>query len=328
MEDAKIIAMNTIDASRGKWEYIFSFLGLPPKTGGSHYKGPCPLCGKKHHFRFDDRSGDGDWICTCSNGKGLELIQEVFQIDFEEACDRVDSIIGNTRYKSAGPVVPVLNRHERAYFHGTGPKGTMVERYLSSRGIHILPELDCLRFSTMSIYDQGRSFPAMMAKVVSFGNSFSYIHYTYLVDGRKVSVEPDKKIFSIATGAKGACIKLFPADEILGVAEGIETALSATQMYKIPTWSTLNTGFMRKFVAPLGVKKLIVFADNDENLSGAAAAFDCARRNMLAPNDLDQIDIIWPEKIGFDFNDLLRDGNFQSVIVQQFLKPKQYGKRN
>ncbi|EMK7756456.1 primase-helicase zinc-binding domain-containing protein, partial [Yersinia enterocolitica] len=45
--------------ARGKWDFILDALAI------SHSKqhSPCPACGGKDRFRFDDRQGAGTWFC-------------------------------------------------------------------------------------------------------------------------------------------------------------------------------------------------------------------------------------------------------------------------
>jgi putative DNA primase/helicase len=80
----------------------------------------------------------------------------------------------------------------------------------------------------------------------------------------------------------GAAIRLSPATQILGIAEGIETALAAAQIFDVPVWSCLNAQGIRDFQPPADIAELIVFADHDENYVGQAAAYDLARRLALA----------------------------------------------
>lgn len=310
--------MKTIEASKGKWEFIYDCLGFPPKTGNAHYKGPCPVCGKTNHFRFDDRSGDGDWICTCSNGKGIALVQEVFQMTFADACKKVDSIINNVQEKvQVGGCRTKEDVEHEKFLKLSNIKGTEVQDYLESRKIYVLPDDDVIRYSPKEEHDYiARTyFSCMTAKAVSHIDTFVYKHMTFLINGKKIDLDPDKKIITVTESGGGAVVKLFKHAFVLGVAEGIETALSARQIYDVPVWSTLNTSFMKKFVCPKGVKKLLIFADNDLNLSGQAAAYECARRNMLLTNDLKEIVILWPNITG-DFNDMLISGNFNIQIYK------------
>jgi len=47
-----------------------------------------------------------------------------------------------------------------------------------------------------------------------------------------------------------------------------------------------------------------IFADNDRNGTGHAAAFECGNKNLLSKNDVKEVVIRWPSKEG-DFNDVL-----------------------
>ena len=47
----------------GKWREVLTRLGMDlPPTAKQH--GPCPTCGGKDRFRFDDRDGRGTWFCN------------------------------------------------------------------------------------------------------------------------------------------------------------------------------------------------------------------------------------------------------------------------
>lgn len=100
----------------------------------------------------------------------------------------------------------------------------------------------------------------------------------------------------------------------MGVAEGIETALSCYQIYGVNTWATINSTFMKKFRVPAGVKHLIVFADMDaHSATGQAAALECAHANLLAKNDLISVSVRWPDHN--DFNDMLMNGDQVRELV-------------
>ena len=61
--------------------------------------GPCPGCGGKDRFRFDDKDGDGTFICSQGgadpvSGDGLDLLQHVFGWNVHEAAQAVAPYIG------------------------------------------------------------------------------------------------------------------------------------------------------------------------------------------------------------------------------------------
>ena len=70
-----------------KWQSIFSSLGIDVGNG-KHC--PCPVCGGKDRFRFDNQNGRGTYICNqCGSGDGLELIKNYCQCDAKEASNKV-----------------------------------------------------------------------------------------------------------------------------------------------------------------------------------------------------------------------------------------------
>ncbi len=188
-------------------------------------------------------------------------------------------------------------------------KDTIASQYLSHRGIHVLPTAN-IRFNPCEKTPLGDKQAIWSIATDNNGNS-CYLHRTLLEGDKKANVEGNKRMLKLQAEsylgfAHSIAIRMFPVSSTLGIAEGIETALSCKQVYGCNTWSTLNAGFMRKFRAPKGVKHLIIFADRDKNGTGLASAFDCGNKNILSNNDVETVSIRWPEK--GDFNDLILDG--------------------
>src|SRR5215472_17402029 len=84
----------TIERARHRWREILPQLGIETRFLTNKH-GPCPLCGGKDRFRFDDRHGDGDYFCNqCGPGAGIILVQKKNGWDFKTAADAIDKIIG------------------------------------------------------------------------------------------------------------------------------------------------------------------------------------------------------------------------------------------
>jgi hypothetical protein len=84
-------------------------------------------------------------------------------------------------------------------------------------------------------------------------------------------------------------------DGHLGVAEGIETALSAQAMFGVPTWAALSADGLRRWQWPSGISRVTIFADAGD--AGAQAATVLAERlsaagiaNAVAPLHGDDFD--------------------------------------
>jgi putative DNA primase/helicase len=52
-------------------------------------------------------------------------------------------------------------------------------------------------------------------------------------------IEPGKKALPPVLPIKGASIRLFAAETVLGIAQGIETALAAHEIFHLPVWSKI-----------------------------------------------------------------------------------------
>jgi hypothetical protein len=85
-------------------------------------------------------------------------------------------------------------------------------------------------------------------------------------------------------------------DRLLGVAEGIETALAVQEATGLPTWATLNAALMKSFEPPEGVDKLLIWADNDPVRNGKKAGLDAAEalRKRMSDRGL-ETEILLPE---------------------------------
>lgn len=176
--------------------------------------------------------------------------------------------------------------------------GALVETYLISRGLH-LPQTTALRFHAGLKHPSGGVWPALVALVTSGSdNKPLAIHRTFLArDGvGKAPVDPAKMMLG---PCRGGVVRLASPGDVLMVAEGIETALSAMQATRQPAWAALSTSGLRAIDLPSTVREVIVLADGDE--PGEAAARECAWRWKREGR---RVRIARPPQ-GMDFNDML-----------------------
>ncbi|PHM73048.1 toprim domain-containing protein [Xenorhabdus sp. KJ12.1] len=307
--------IKTADAVIGRWPEIFNYYKLPPVTGKRHFKGKCPICERKGSFRIDDRDGRGTFICTCNAGDGWKLLTLTQGKEYKTLADEIDLLLGiqsdkRSTVKKETNITGFRNRVTACYANLSHLRGTQGEAYLRNRGIHVLPA-DNVKYCAEQPVRNG-TLQAIWALATDSKGLACYLHRTYLDGDRKAALEVTKKMNSLQdesylAHAQSVAIRLFPVDSTLGIAEGIETALSCKQIYGVNTWSTMNAGYMAKFIAPQGVKHLIVFADNDWSATGHAAAMECARKNLQAHNDVEKVSVRWPD--AGDFNDLLQNGD-------------------
>jgi len=294
--------MKTVDIIKNHIPAVLSAYGLPPITGGRHYPGECPLCSSKKSFRIDNKENTGSWICKCGSGDIWKLLIEFTGKEFRTLAAEIDQLLGNTYSREPiNPRIDYQGRLLRYWKTLTQVKDTDVQAYLRGRGIYRIP----LRAMKSFI---GNISEMVCVATNDLGQPIM-LHQTFLNGDKKADIRVQKKMTRIEQDRKdepiydSIAIRLFESQTCLGIAEGIETALSAHQLYECATWSVMNSGFMKKFVAPVGVEHLIIFADSDRNGTGMAAAFHCGNRNILNKNDVARVTIRYPEK--GDFNDVL-----------------------
>ena len=292
--------MKTSEAMRGHEETILNFYGLQ-LTGNKHVE--CGICGGKKKLRIDIYKGELKYICVCGSGSIFKYLEESAGLEFKVVAAEIDELIGNAFESTVIETVESLGDKVLRKFKSLPElKGTDGQIYLNSRGIYILPRRG-IRFNS----HEG-NYQSLYAIATDDLFSPVYLHRTLLDNGIKANVEVNKKMLTLKECFSSVSIKLFPIQSTLGIAEGIETALSCHTIYKCAVWSTLNTSLMKRFKAPNGVSHLMIFADNDRKGAGHAAAFECGHKNMLAKNDVNKVTIRWPKEIG-DFNDMLLKGS-------------------
>lgn len=176
---------------------------------------------------------------------------------------------------------------------------TIAAIYLRKRGL-IGPYPASLRYAAGVKYrPAGLILPGLVAAVSHPDRRVVAVQVTYLrPDGSKAPISIPRFTFGkMGTGA----IRLAAATDTLGLAEGVETALSAMTLTGIPTWSCVGGRRMGKITIPPGVRTVHLFADNDE--PGQAAAEDAAKRFS---HDGMTVRIKYPADGLKDFNDALR----------------------
>lgn len=261
----------------GKWPDILSRLGVPDEYLQNRH-GPCPICGGKDRYRFDDNEGKGMYYCNqCGAGDGIDLLMKFNNWDFVQCKKEVESIVGKCRERIIQHPSDPLKRL-RAIQANSGPAGYEVERYLRNRGLSKVPP--GLREGKDWYFEDGRKvgeFPVMLGKVVNISGRPVTWHVTYLDQGQKANVKSPKKIMKGIESFAGGAIRLFPIEPHIGIAEGIETAIAAAELFGIPVWSVINAHGMETFIPPEGVGKITVFGDTDDSYTGQKAAYHAAQ---------------------------------------------------
>jgi putative DNA primase/helicase len=90
-----------------------------------------------------------------------------------------------------------------------------------------------------------------------------------------------------------------------GIAEGIESALSATQLFRYPVAAAISSSNMPNVTPPSWARHVTIFADNDANGVGFRAA-DNTLAALRGTNSFEAIRVLQAERVGEDFNDVLQ----------------------
>lgn len=177
--------------------------------------------------------------------------------------------------------------------------GTLAEDYLRARGLSP-PFPRALRFNPATILGSGadrRTMPAMIAAVEN-DLGLVAVQRTFLDPGdvlRKPVTKP-----KVALGVLGtAAIRLAPATDELGLAEGIEDALSATEWFGTPTWALGGVERLAFVAIPEKVRRIIVYGDRgraaERLLEKARAHLSANGRELVSrvPKDQDDWNDAW-----------------------------------
>lgn len=287
------------------------------KRSGGDLWGLCPFHTEKTPSFKVDRSG-GFFKCFGCGERGdvIDYVAQAYDLSFAEAVEHlaIEAGLLADREGRKRPQQPkrarAANRRDsdktrirraRSIWRAATPApGTLVDLYLQSRAI-TLPPPPTLRFAPNLWHDLQRvRCPAMIAAVAAGPDrKVCAVHRTYLLPNGagKARLEPPK----LACGVIGAgAVRLGPAAPALGLAEGIETALSAMQLFDIPVWAALGSR-LDSVSLPPEVVEVQLFADNGgpghEAAEKAADAFTSQGRRVA---------IRYPPGTLQDWNDALQ----------------------
>ena len=253
------------DQFLGQWSTVLSNYGCQLPAGRKH--GPCPVCGGKDRFRFDDKNGRGTWYCSqCepSSGGGLMLLSRVIG---KSIMDTAKELIGDDELRTIPKKkVHIVNHDEvRAANIEQAKKGAATlmasmalstHEYMSNKGFTgswpvngesiysrdgIIPKGDLL---LVPVYKVGELVNVQKitkdgVKRPLFGGDMQGVHH--IIDG---------KVNNIA------------------VVEGYATGITVNMLTGFKTYVAFNTGNLEAAVVQAKQDhpsvKVIVFGDHDE----------------------------------------------------------------
>lgn len=181
--------------------------------------------------------------------------------------------------------------------------GTLAEDYLRARGLSP-PFPKALRFNPATVLGSGAERKTMPAMIAAVENDLGIVavQRTFLdpIDVLRRPVPKPK----VSLGLLGtAAIRLVPATDELGLAEGIEDALSAMEWFGTPTWALGGVERLAFVTIPEKVRRVIVYGDRGR---AAERLLEKAREHLTAdgrelisrvPDDHDDWNDAWKARL-------------------------------
>lgn len=211
---------------------------------------PCPNHGKGRGDRSPSLSvTDGD--------EGRILLRCFAGCDFIDILDELKhrGLVEGTRSDRPPQPIRVVEQKPDAdalviWRASVEAPETIVDEYLNRRGIYLRPPMLRCRLDRRS----------MVAAVQAPDSSIIAIQQTWLTStGEKAQAK------RLTTGALGnGAVRLGATARAMGLAEGVETALSAMQLTGMTVWASLGAARLHNLELPPQVEELHIFCDNDE----------------------------------------------------------------
>lgn len=173
--------------------------------------------------------------------------------------------------------------------------------YLQARSCCIPPEGSHLRCNPALQHPCGYTGPGLVGLVsdARTGQPIS-LHRTWvLASGEKAALETPR-LLAAGHRKAGGVIRLWPrqSGQPLGIAEGIETALSLAWAVS-PAWAAIDAGNLAALPVLPGVPELLIAVDADP--AGEAASAECSTRWLAAGR---RVRLVRPDAGCSDLNDV------------------------
>jgi DNA primase len=204
-----------------------------------------------------------------------------------QQCDDDETAIGAARniWSAAQPIPLDPNNPARRYLI----EARKIE-------IEILPAT--LRFHpALTHYETGLVLPALVAAISGPDHKVTALQRIFLRPDGSGKADVSSPKMTLGRMRDGAC-RLAPAGRELGLSEGIETGLSAMELYHVPVWAACGSR-IDQIAIPEGVDRVIIFADRGE--AGVHAA-EKARARFIAHRP---VAIVPPPEPFGDWNDFI-----------------------
>ncbi len=212
----------------------------------------------------------------------------------------------STRFSPAKIVAQPLDeervaRARRIWDESSALKHSVAEAYLRKRAVPVgLWAIGALRFHPrMTSLDDRARRPALVAAITDAQGSLQGVQVTLLSahGTAKAALATPRRVIG---KLMGGVVRLADAEDELAVGEGVETMLTACDVFGVPAWAALSADNLSRLTISHPLRRLIIAADNDDTGMRAAEAL---RARMTSSTRVE----IEPAPAGFnDWNDWAR----------------------
>ncbi|RDL12645.1 primase-helicase zinc-binding domain-containing protein, partial [Serratia fonticola] len=308
---------HTSRAATGQWPVLLPALGIHITAGGRAQ--PCPVCGGKDRFRFDNQQGRGTWFCNqCGGGDGLSLVEKALAVTTKEAASKVAGVLGNTSH-SPLPVPDSQQDKTQARQQAAEQARQLLAAAVPQAGNAYLirkgwPDVDTLTLQGKPLRVGGITYqPGDL--LLPLTNTAGEV-----VNVQLINAAGDKR--TLAGGqVKDACHSLAGPDHaVIWLTEGYATGLTVHQLTGESVCIALSANNLPALAQQLRAQYpdalLLLAADNDENGTGQTRATEAAQ--------LTGATLALPPMIG-DWNDLYQQqGKLPTLAQLQAFTPPQH----
>lgn len=251
----------------------------------------CNTCGARN-----DGFNTIKWLLNTSDDREvLVAVQEYLNVHPKPQMRRVTKAKRNTTPRRKWTLDPgyqsMLKRNWERGIRLDKPQARRAHAYLQSRGFQFPLDSSVskvLRFDPSQLYfyrDENdnlikEKYPALLCLYQRHDGRASQIQRIYLsAEGSgKAPVSDPKKLMKSSANAPvaGSAIRLFAPGRVMGVTEGVETALAVYAMTGMPVWASGTANLLEAMAIPPWVEHLFIWADRDRSRRGWEAA-----RNLM-----------------------------------------------
>lgn len=307
---------HTSRAATGQWPVLLPALGIHITAGGRAQ--PCPVCGGKDRFRFDNQQGRGTWFCNqCGGGDGLSLVEKALAVTTKEAASKVAGVLGNTSHAPL-PVPDSQQDKTQARQQAAEQARQLLAAAVPQAGNAYLirkgwPDVDTLTLQGKPLRVGGITYqPGDL--LLPLTNAAGEV-----VNVQLINAAGDKR--TLAGGqVKDACHSLAGPDHaVIWLTEGYATGLTVHQLTGESVCIALSANNLPTLAQQLRAQYpdalLLLAADNDENGTGQTRATEAAQ--------LTGATLALPPMTG-DWNDLYQQqGKLPTLAQLQAFNPPQ-----